>query len=52
MEGYVRGWSPISPASVVGQWQAKRLGVDKNEAGIAPWFKEEEKAPELADSVQ
>ncbi len=38
MEGTVRGWSPISPASVVGQWQAKRLGVDPDEAGTAPWF--------------
>lgn len=38
VEGTVRGWSPISPASVVGQWQAKRLGVDPEEAGVAPWF--------------
>mmetsp|Transcript_2305 Transcript_2305/g.2788 ORF Transcript_2305/g.2788 Transcript_2305/m.2788 type:complete len:256 (-) Transcript_2305:50-817(-) len=42
VEGTIRGWSPISPASVVGQWQAKRLGVDRDEAGIAPWFEEED----------
>lgn len=42
--GTVRGWNFFSPASVVGQWQAKRLGVDKDEAGIAPWFEEEEEA--------
>lgn len=38
MDGTVRGWGPISPASVVGQWQMKRLGVDPEEAGTAPWF--------------
>eukprot|EP00554_Chaetoceros_debilis_P005385 CAMPEP_0194073176 /NCGR_PEP_ID=MMETSP0149-20130528/698_1 /TAXON_ID=122233 /ORGANISM="Chaetoceros debilis, Strain MM31A-1" /LENGTH=225 /DNA_ID=CAMNT_0038753151 /DNA_START=106 /DNA_END=779 /DNA_ORIENTATION=+ len=38
MEGSVRGWGPLSSASVVGQWQAKRLGVDPDEAGTAPWF--------------
>lgn len=36
--GTVRGWNFFSPASVVGQWQAKRLGVDDDEAGVAPWF--------------
>lgn len=46
VQGSIRGWSPISPASVVGQWQAKRLGVDKDEAGIAPWFEEEEEVEE------
>ena len=40
--GTVRGWNFFSPASVVGQWQAKRLGVEKGEAGIAPWFEEPE----------
>lgn len=40
--GTVRGWNFISPASVVGQWQAKRLGAEKDEAGAAPWFEEEE----------
>jgi hypothetical protein len=44
LEGTVRGWSPISPASVVGQWQAIRLGVvdgervTTEERGEAPWF--------------
>lgn len=42
MQGTIRGWNPISPASVLGQWQAKRLGVDREEAGIAPWFQSEE----------
>jgi hypothetical protein len=41
MEGTVRGWSPLSPASVLGQWQAKRLGVDPDEMGTAPWFQED-----------
>lgn len=36
--GTVRGWNFISPASVRGQWQAKRLGVDPEEAGTPPWF--------------
>ena len=40
--GTVRGWNFLSAASVVGQWQAKRLGVEKDEAGVAPWFEEEE----------
>mmetsp|Transcript_22516 Transcript_22516/g.25634 ORF Transcript_22516/g.25634 Transcript_22516/m.25634 type:complete len:247 (+) Transcript_22516:169-909(+) len=47
VEGTIRGWSPISPASVIGQWQARRLGVDKDEAGIAPWFQDEEEEEEL-----
>lgn len=49
LEGTVRGWSPISPASVDGQWQAIRLGsmdggdrVTAEERGLAPWFMEEE----------
>lgn len=41
IEGTVRGWSPLSPASVLGQWQAKRLGVDPEEMGVAPWFQED-----------
>ena len=52
--GTVRGWSFISPAAVLGQWQAKRLGVDPDEAGTPPWFEteegeeeEEEDAPKL-----
>lgn len=42
LQGTVRGWSPIASARVLGQWQMKRLGVDRDEAGIAPWFQEEE----------
>eukprot|EP00979_Chaetoceros_neogracilis_P017054 scaffold10175_cov268-Chaetoceros_neogracile.AAC.10 len=42
VEGTVRGWGPISPASVIGQWQMKRLGVDPDEAGVAPWFESED----------
>ena len=49
LDGTVRGWSPISPASVVGQWQAIRLGsmdggdrVSAEERGVAPWFMEED----------
>jgi len=42
MQGTVRGWNPISPASVLGLWQMIRLGVDKEEAGTAPWLDEEE----------
>ena len=42
LQGTVRGWSPIQSASVLGQWQLKRLGVDREEAGIAPWFQEDD----------
>lgn len=50
LQGTVRGWSPISPASVVGQWQAKRLGISKDEdPGIAPWFQEVEEEEEGSD---
>ena len=41
-QGTVRGWSFLTSAAVLGQWQARRLGVDKDEAGIAPWFQEPE----------
>lgn len=41
IQGTVRGWTYITAAEVLGQWQAKRLGVDPEEAGIAPWFEEE-----------
>ena len=37
-QGTVRGWTYLTPASVLGQWQARRLGVDPDEAGVAPWF--------------
>ncbi|EED90613.1 predicted protein [Thalassiosira pseudonana CCMP1335] len=48
LEGTVRAWSPISPASVIGQWQAIRLGVEGGdrvtveERGVAPWFMEKD----------
>lgn len=51
--GTVRGWNFFSAASVVGQWQAKRLGVEPGEAGVAPWFEpaeEERESPALTES--
>jgi len=56
LQGSVRGWSPIQTASVLGQWQMKRLGVSPDEAGVAPWFEqpeeeEEEEAVEAEDTV-
>mmetsp|Transcript_8745 Transcript_8745/g.23601 ORF Transcript_8745/g.23601 Transcript_8745/m.23601 type:complete len:262 (-) Transcript_8745:1357-2142(-) len=42
LQGSVRGWTFLTPASVTGQWQARRLGVDPEEAGEAPWFEPEE----------
>jgi len=39
LQGTVRGWNYLQPASVLGQWQAKRLGVDPDEAGTPPWFR-------------
>jgi len=50
MEGSVRGWSPLSPASVLGQWQAKRLGLDPEEMGVAPWFQEDDAEDEVVIS--
>jgi hypothetical protein len=41
-QGTVRGWNFFAAAAVRGQWQAKRLGVDPNEAGVAPWFQEDD----------
>jgi hypothetical protein len=49
MEGTVRGWSPVRPASVIGQWQMKRLGVDPEEAGVAPWFLREDVSSEAGE---
>lgn len=43
LQGTVRGWSFLEPASALAQWQAKRLGLDENDdPGVAPWFEEEE----------
>jgi len=41
LQGTVRGWNFLSAACVLGQFQAKRLGVDPNEAGTAPWFQQD-----------
>lgn len=35
LEGIVRGWKPWEPASVMGRWQAVRLGVDR--PNLPPW---------------
>jgi hypothetical protein len=50
VQGTVRGWTYLTPASVVGQWQAKRLGIDPEEAGIAPWFQVKEEEDEKNDN--
>ena len=52
--GTVRGWNIFQPAAVVGQWQAKRLGIDPDEAGTAPWFEtdEEEETPSSSDTKE
>ena len=53
LDGTVRGWSPISPASVEGQWQGVRLGVvegdrvSAEERGEAPWFTAAESEDEV-----
>ena len=52
VQGTIRGWSPISPASVIGQWQAKRLGVDKDEVGLAPWFQDDEEEEGQAKQLE
>lgn len=41
LRGTVRGWKFWSPAAVLAQWQGRRLGIDKEESGVAPWFEEE-----------
>lgn len=48
-QGTVRGWNFFSAAAVKGQWQAKRLGVDPNEAGVAPWFEKEDDGDDDVD---
>ena len=37
LEGMVRGWTPILPACVMGQWQAMKLGVDRSRYGDPFW---------------
>ena len=51
-QGTVRGWTYLTPASVLGQWQSKRLGVDPGEAGTPPWFEEEEEEAEEASAKE
>jgi hypothetical protein len=46
MRGTVRGWTYWAAAAVEAQWQAKRLGVDPEEAGVAPWFEEKKEEEE------
>ena len=52
IQGTVRSWGVVAPASVVGQWQAVRLGVvdgdrvTEEERGKAPWFMSEEERVE------
>mmetsp|Transcript_41186 Transcript_41186/g.98648 ORF Transcript_41186/g.98648 Transcript_41186/m.98648 type:complete len:269 (-) Transcript_41186:111-917(-) len=45
--GTIRGYNMWSAAAVLGQWQAKRLGVEQGEAGVAPWFEEPEPEQEV-----
>jgi succinate dehydrogenase/fumarate reductase flavoprotein subunit len=52
LQGTVRGWTYFSAAQVVGQWQSKRLGVDPDEAGTAPWFEEEEQRQDDDDDAE
>jgi hypothetical protein len=49
LQGTVRGWTYWSAAAVIGQWQAKRLGVDKEEAGTPPWFMTTEQEASASD---
>lgn len=42
LQGTVRSWTYFSAAEVDGQWQARRLGCDAEEAGVAPWFEDVE----------
>lgn len=46
LQGTVRGWTYLQSARVLAQWQARRLGVDPEEAGIAPWFEEQDEDDE------
>jgi len=44
LEGLVRGWAPFTPAEVMGQWQAIRLGVDRSEYDDPIWMTREDDA--------
>ena len=52
IQGTVRGWNFLSPAAVLGQWQAKRLGIDPEEAGVAPWFEQNQEEEESSPSLE
>lgn len=51
LAGTVRGWTYVSAACVEAQWQAKRLGVDPEEAGTAPWFEEDDEEESATDEA-
>ena len=52
LEGVVRGWKPWEPASIMGTWQAIRLGVDRPRP--APWLLDDDDPddPDVADEQQ
>lgn len=50
LQGTVRGWSFLTAAEVIGQWQARRLGVDPDEAPTAPWFEKTEEVEQGDES--
>jgi len=51
-QGNVRGWSFLQSASVLAQWQAKRIGLeDRDEAGVAPWFEEQTEEEETTKQL-
>ena len=52
LQGTVRGWSYLQPASVLAQWQSRRLGVGKDEAGTAPWFEQEDEGEESSSAEE
>jgi hypothetical protein len=51
LSGTVRGWTYLMSARVLAQWQARRLGADPEEAGVAPWFAVEEEGEEEDSTV-
>lgn len=52
LSGTVRGWTYWQPASVLGQWQARRLGVEKDEAGTPPWFEESDETEQQPGAAE
>lgn len=47
MEGYILGWGPVLPLTVLGLWQAYRDDVPEDERGPAPWDAYSESGPVL-----